>query len=61
MKVIRRPETEFLSEAYLSPLYDFCASDYQPIIDDLSEVFPHVISQFFAEAFNAVKQEILGE
>ena len=61
LKVIRRPETEFLSEAYFSPLYDFLDSDYQPIIDDLSEVFPHIIPQFFVEAFNAIKQEIVGE
>ena len=33
----------------------------QPIINNLSEVFPSVIPRFFVEAFNAIKQEIVGE
>ena len=60
LKVIHRAESEFLSEAYFAPLYEFLDADLQPIFNDLAEAYPLVIARFFSEAFEIVKKEMLG-
>ena len=63
LEFLHRPNTDFLLDAYLSPVFAFQEADFQPIFDDLDAVFPSAVSAFYAACFEVVNKEInrLGE
>ena len=58
LEFLHRPDTDFLLDAYLAPLFSFNEADFQPIFDDLDAVFPPTVSAFYAACFALVKKEI---
>ena len=63
IEVLRRPNTDFLLDAFLAPVFAFQEVDFQLIFDDLDAVFPPLVSAFYAACFAVVKKEIdkMGE
>ena len=63
IEVLHRPNTDFLLDAFLDPVFAFQDADFQPILDDLNAVFPATVSAFYSACFELVKREIgkLGE
>ena len=63
LEFLHRPNTSFLHNAYLAPVYAFEDVDFQPIFDDLDAVFPPLVSAFYAACFEFTRREIakLGE
>jgi len=63
LNFLHRPNTDFLLDAYLSPMFAFQETDFQPIFDDLDAVFPASVSAFYAACFEVVNKGInrLGE
>ncbi len=58
LEFLHRPNTDFLLDAYLSPVFAFQEADYQPLFDDLDEVFPPAVSSFYAACFEVVNKKI---
>ena len=58
LEVLHRPDTDFLCDAFIAPLYAFQEADLQPIYNDLDEVFPSMVSTFYANCFEIARKEI---
>ena len=63
IQFLHRPNTDFLLDAYLDPVFAFQEADFQPIFDDLDAVFPPLVSAFYAACFAFTRKQIekLGE
>ena len=59
----KRPKTDFLIDAYCDTIFGFMDADLTPILNDLKEVFPPVITGFYESRFDVIKKSInkLGE
>lgn len=58
LEALHRPDTDFLCDAFIAPLYAFQEADLQPIYNDLDEVFPSMVSTFYANCFEIARKEI---
>ena len=58
LKFLHRPESDFLLDAYLAPVFAFQEANFQPIFDELDSVFPPLVSAFYAACFALVKTEL---
>lgn len=56
-------KTDFLIDAYCDTLFNFMDADLTPILYDINEVFPPVISEFYEACFEVIRKTInkLGE
>lgn len=62
-ETFKRQKTDFLIDAYCDTIFGFMDADLTPILNDLKEVFPPVISGFYESCFDVIKKTInkLGE
>lgn len=58
IEVLRRPDTDFLIDAFLAPLNKFEDTNLDPILADLDAVFPPVVSDFYGNCFEAIRRAI---
>lgn len=58
IEVLRRPDTDFLIDAFLAPLNKFEDTNLDPILADLDAVFPSVVSDFYGNCFEAIRRAI---
>lgn len=63
LEFLHRPNSDFLLEAYLSPVFAFQEANFQQIFDELDAVFPTSVSGFYSACFDVVNKKItqLGE
>lgn len=59
LEFLRRPDTDFLLDAYHAPVFALQEADFQPIFDDLDAVFPPYVSAFYGACFAFVKKDIV--
>ena len=58
LELLHRPDTDFLRDAYYSPILAFREAKFLYILEELDSVFPHVIPEFYASCFETIWQEI---
>jgi len=58
IEILHRPNTEFLLDAFLVPVFAFQDADFQPIFDDLDAVFPTTVSAFYSACFEYTRRQI---
>ncbi len=54
IRIMKRPDSEYLLDAYLDPLFNFQDADLKPILDDLDSVFPKPVSAFYRACFDSI-------
>ena len=58
LEFLHRPDTDFLCDAFLAPIFAFYQADFRPIFDDLDAVFPPYVSAFYGACFAFAKKQI---
>lgn len=57
IELLRRPNTDFLLDAYLDPIMEFPDVDFDPLINELSQAFPKTVVDYSC-CLQLVKKQI---
>lgn len=60
LRFLKRPKTNFIVDAYLDIIFGFVDVDLAPMLDELKEVFPVVVSDFYEACFGAIRKTIIA-
>ena len=58
LRILQRPKTDFLVDAYCDTLFSFMDADLTPILNDLKAVFPAVVPAFYEACFDIMRDAI---
>lgn len=58
IEILHRPNTDFLIDAYLNPIFAFQEADFNPLFDKLGEAFSSTVVDFYATCFALIKKAI---
>ncbi len=58
LQSLRRADSDFLRNAYSTPMKRFLEADFTHILDELNMIFPQIIPEFFNACFNEVREKI---
>lgn len=58
LRILQRPKTDFLVDAYCDTLFSFMDADMTPILNDLKAVFPAVVPAFYEACFDIMRDAI---
>lgn len=58
LRILQRPKTDYLVDAYCNPLFNFMDADLSPILNDLKNVFPAVVPAFYEACFERMLEAI---
>lgn len=55
---LRRADSDFLRNAYYTPMKKFLEADFTPLIEELDSIFPPAIPAFYIVCFNEIRDRI---
>jgi len=58
LELLRRPNTEPLFDAYFDSVLNFYNADFNPLFNELRQVFSKIVVDFYRACFQLIKQEI---
>lgn len=58
LELLRRPNTERLFDAYFDPVLNFLNVDFNPLFDELRQVFSITVVDFYDDCFQLIRQEV---
>ena len=56
IRILQRPNTDFLLNAYLDPIVKFQEVDLTQILADLNELYPPVVPAFYMACFDEIRK-----